>query len=108
MEQMLAPEFVRQLSRHRTGHLRRDRAVGNLRFAGARQLRDTDRVLAAIAKALPTAVISQIDAGLSARPPEGSRRSGGRGAAAQKRFSARHYRFSGIPQNETTPKETQR
>ncbi|MNT95312.1 fec operon regulator FecR [compost metagenome] len=48
--------FLRELSRHRPGHLGCDPAIADLRLDGVFPLADTDRVLAMVAQTLPVDV----------------------------------------------------
>lgn len=57
-EGMLLADFVHELGRYRTGVLRCDEAVAHLRVSGVYPLADTDRVLQALARALPVSVRS--------------------------------------------------
>ncbi|MFT3813044.1 MAG: FecR domain-containing protein [Acidovorax sp.] len=52
-------DFVAELGRYRTGRLACDPAVAGLRLSGAFPLRDTDRALAAVARALPVRVVER-------------------------------------------------
>ena len=52
-EQMPLADFLAELARYRPGLLRCDPAVAGLRVSGAFQLRDTDKVLQALAATLP-------------------------------------------------------
>lgn len=49
-------DFIAQLDRYRSGRLRCDDAVAALRISGAFPLDDTDRALAAVARALPVRI----------------------------------------------------
>ncbi|SAK97264.1 FecR [Caballeronia pedi] len=53
VEQMRLDAFLRELGRYRTGFLRCDPSIANLRVSGVFPLADTDRVLAALEQALP-------------------------------------------------------
>lgn len=52
-EQMPLADFLAELARYRPGLLRCDPAVSGLRVSGAFQLRDTDKILQALAATLP-------------------------------------------------------
>lgn len=52
-EQMPLADFLAELARYRPGLLRCDPAVAGLRVSGAFQLRDTDKILHALAATLP-------------------------------------------------------
>ncbi|MBJ7309306.1 FecR domain-containing protein [Rugamonas sp. CCM 8940] len=52
-EQMPLADFLAELARYRPGLLRCDPAVAGLRVSGAFQLRDTDKILQALAATLP-------------------------------------------------------
>lgn len=54
---MRLDDFAAELGRYRRGVLRCDPAVAGLRITGAFQLRDTDRILAALPDALPVRVV---------------------------------------------------
>lgn len=55
-DNMRLDAFLRELSRHRSGHLGCDPAVADLRLDGVFPLADTDRVLAMLAQTLPVEV----------------------------------------------------
>ena len=61
--------FVAELARYRPGRLSCDPAVSGLRISGAFPVNDTDRALAAVAKALPVR-LAQRQGGLWGRTPE--------------------------------------
>lgn len=56
VERMRLDTFLRELGRYRSGFLRCDPAVGDLRISGAFPLPDTERVLAALERVLPVRV----------------------------------------------------
>jgi transmembrane sensor len=56
-ERMRLGVFLDTLARHRSGWLRHDPAVADLRITGSFPLDDTDRVLDAVARSLPVEVI---------------------------------------------------
>ena len=57
VERMPLSAFAKELNRYRPGWLRCDPQIANLLISGAFQLRDTDRVLNAVAQALPISVV---------------------------------------------------
>lgn len=52
-DNMRLDDFLRELARHRPGHLRCAPEVAHLRLSGAYQLRDTDKILDIVAATLP-------------------------------------------------------
>lgn len=52
-EEMRLADVLSEIGRYRSGVLRCDPAVADLRVSGAFQLEDTDRVLAVLAQTLP-------------------------------------------------------
>jgi len=56
VDDMRLGDFIAQLDRYRPGRLRCDEAVASLRVSGAFPIDDTDRALAAVARALPVRI----------------------------------------------------
>jgi len=52
-DNMRLDDFIDELGRHRPGRLACDPAVAGLRISGSFPLGDTDRILAAVERALP-------------------------------------------------------
>lgn len=57
VDQMPLSVFARELNRYRAGWVRCDPVIADLRISGAFQLRDTDLILSAVARALPISVV---------------------------------------------------
>ena len=57
VERMPLSTFTRELNRYRSGWVRCDPHIADLLISGAFQLRDTDLVLSAVARALPVSVV---------------------------------------------------
>lgn len=57
VDRMALATFVQEVSRYRHGWVRCDPQIANLLISGAFQLRDTDLILSAVARALPVSVV---------------------------------------------------